>query len=156
MFNKFDNNPLHLIIEPYSWLFWDNLGIVSKELWHGSFDTKPFCNVPSERQKRDESTTVNSDDTVTSIDVKEQQKAESVILKNIQSKCFKNERESLHEADKNASAKNAKMLKRSSKIFKLDQVLNHGLVCVGGCLGKAPIDQQAKHPQLCYQRVITL
>ncbi len=63
-----------------------------------------------------------------------------MILKHIQVKCFENECDSLRES------KDAKVLKKSSKIYKLDPVLNDGLVCVGGRLDQAPIGQQAKHP----------
>ena len=69
-----------------------------------------------------------------------------MILRHIQVRCFEKETESLGELEEKANSRDANVLKKSSKISKLDPVLNRGLVCVGGRLGRAPIGQQAKHP----------
>ena len=132
--NEFDGSPLDRIIERYS--SWDRL----RRIMAWILRYKAILQHQSKRRKAGEPITKDFGGTVTSINVEELRNAESVILKHIQVKCFENECESLRES------KDAKVLKKSSKIYKLDPVLNDGLVCVGGRLDRAPIGQQAKHP----------
>ena len=132
--NKFDGSPLDRIIEHYS--SWDRL----RRIMAWILRYKAILQHQSKRRKAGEPITKDFGGTVTSINVEELRNAESVILKHIQVKCFENECESLRES------KDAKVLKKSSKIYKLDPVLNDGLVCVEGRLDRAPIGQQAKHP----------
>ena len=81
------------------------------------------------------------------ISVTELNNAEYEILKFIQNQSFKQEYECLKHANRrqlNITGKN--VVSKSSSIFKLDPVLIHGLLRVGGRLKRAPINADIKHP----------
>ena len=66
--------------------------------------------------------------------------AESAILKLVQASCFKDELSRLQNKNGNNSVSN------TSSIAKLDPILVDGFIRVGGCLQRAQIDSDARHP----------
>ena len=138
--NLADQHPFTSIIERYS--SWSRLKrIVASVL---RYKTKLLS--LSKKQRAGESVVITSDDTVTSIDMNEIRSAEVEIIKHIQNQCFKEERDILNKANQRESSKEAKVLKKSSKIFKLDPMVSRGLLRVGGHLHRAPINRDAKYP----------
>lgn len=89
---------------------------------------------------------IQSTDTTTPITIAELNNAEFEILKHVQSKCFKEELGCLKEVDQQTTSSRQNVLKKSSNIFKLDPILTHGLIRVGGRLQRAPISTDARHP----------
>lgn len=73
------------------------------------------------------------------ISVEELNRAEVAILKCVQ-------RETFEECPGPDDAVKGKVIKRSSPIYGLDPVYINGLLCVGGRLKHAPIQDDAKHP----------
>ncbi|XP_028394892.1 uncharacterized protein LOC114519037 [Dendronephthya gigantea] len=135
-----DENPIDSIIERFS--SWNHLRKIMA--WILRYKTNLQRQI--KRRRAGEPVANDSNGTYTPIDVEELRNAESVILRHVQKKCFEEERKILREVNSETSPKDARALKKSSKIFKLDPILKHGLVCVGGRLDRAPIGQQAKHP----------
>ena len=81
------------------------------------------------------------------ITVEEMENAEWEILKHVQKESFKEEIATLRKAcDGIADGTRKRHIKKSSKIFKLDQRLVDGLIRVGGRLANASLQQEAKHP----------
>ena len=73
------------------------------------------------------------------LDVEELQSAERAIIEAVQAGSFREERLSL---------KDAKKVKKSSHITKLDPVFIQGTLCVGGRLQNSPLQNVAKHPAI--------
>ena len=86
------------------------------------------------------------------ISVEEMRSAEKEVLKYVQRQCFREElvclqgKESEVELKKSVRASRARSVKKSSSIAKLDPELLDGLLCVGGRLRHAPIEQERRHP----------
>ncbi|XP_044180257.1 uncharacterized protein LOC122961557 [Acropora millepora] len=86
------------------------------------------------------------------ISVEEMHCAEIEVLKYVQRQSFSEElvclldKESEVELKKSVRASCARSVKNSSLIAKLDPVLRDGLLCVGGRLRRAPIEQEQRHP----------
>ena len=78
----------------------------------------------------------------------------------MQEQSFKEERDLLNKTieDKQTPSKNANVVKKTSSIYKLNPVVNDGLLRVGGRLGEAPINKDGKHPVILpkYHHVVTL
>ena len=78
--------------------------------------------------------------------------AEIEVLKYVQRQCFREElvclqgKESEVEVKKSVRARSTRSVKKSSSIAKLDPELRDGLLCVGGRLRHAPIEQEQRHP----------
>ncbi|XP_015754706.1 PREDICTED: uncharacterized protein LOC107334287 [Acropora digitifera] len=89
---------------------------------------------------------------VSPISVEEMHSAEIEVLKYVQRQSFSEElvclldKESEVELKKSVRASCARSVKNSSSIAKLDPVLRDGLLCVGGRLRRAPIEQEQRHP----------
>lgn len=73
------------------------------------------------------------------ITIQEMENAEKVILKNVRQEAFPGEFNELSKSSGN------KHVKRSSCLFKLDPILEYGLLRVGGRLARACISCDAKH-----------
>ncbi|XP_022801248.1 uncharacterized protein LOC111338948 [Stylophora pistillata] len=85
--------------------------------------------------------------TITPLSVSEVDEAEIEILKYVQKQTFKDELASLNGVrDVTQGRANRNNLKKNSTIYKLDPVLENGLLRVGGRLEHAPIENDAKHP----------
>ena len=86
------------------------------------------------------------------ISVEEMHSAEIEVLKYVQRQCFREElvclqgKESKVELKKSVRARRTGSVKKSSSIAKLDPELRDGLLCVGGRLRHAPIEQEQRHP----------
>ena len=86
------------------------------------------------------------------ISVEEMHSAEIEVLKYVQRQCFREElvclqgKESKVELKKSVRARRTGSVKKSSSITKLDPELRDGLLCVGGRLRHAPIEQEQRHP----------
>lgn len=86
------------------------------------------------------------------ISVEEMHSAEIEVLKYVQRQCFREElvclqgKESKVELKKSDRARRTGSVKKSSSIAKLDPELCDGLLCVGGRLRHAPIEQEQRHP----------
>ena len=87
------------------------------------------------------------------ISVEEMHSAEIEVLKYVQRQCFREELVCLQrkessevELKKSVRARSARSVKKSSSIAKLDPELRDGLLCVGGRLRHAPIEQEQRHP----------
>ena len=100
----------------------------------------------SKERRRGVTSPIQSTDTTTPITIAELNNAEFEILKHVQSKCFKEELGCLKEVDQQTTSSRQNVLKKSSNIFKLDPILTHGLIRVGGRLQRAPISTDARHP----------
>ena len=87
--------------------------------------------------KRRSQQTIQTSSKVTPITVDEMKTAEVEVLKIVQRSSFPREVEAL------LSQKFA--VQRSSSIYSLSPHLKDGLICVGGRLANAPIDEQTKH-----------
>lgn len=85
--------------------------------------------------------------TITPLSVSEVDEAEIEILKYVQKQTFKDELASLNGVRNVTQGRaNRNNLKKNSTIYKLDPVLENGLLRVGGRLEHAPIENDAKHP----------
>lgn len=73
------------------------------------------------------------------ITLEEMENAEKAILKNVQQEAFPEE---FNELNKSSGSKR---VKRSSCLFKLDPILEDGLLRVGGRLARARISYNAMH-----------
>ena len=112
---------------------------------------KQNLNKQSQRRKAKEVISYQSDvSKIAPLSVTEVNEAEREIIKFVQKQTFKEELLALSrinrvckETEKTAT-KNP--TKRSSSIYKLDPVLENGLIRVGGRLHQAPIASDAKHP----------
>ena len=87
------------------------------------------------------------------ISVEEMHSAEIEVLKYVQRHCFREELVCLQrkessevELKKSVRARSARSVKKSSSIAKLDPELRDGLLCVGGRLRHASIEQEQRHP----------
>ncbi|XP_073230045.1 uncharacterized protein [Porites lutea] len=86
------------------------------------------------------------------ISVEEMHSAEIEVLKYVQRQCFREElaclqgKESKVELKKSVRARRTGAVKKSSSIANLDPELRDGLLCVGGRLRHAPIEQEQRHP----------
>ena len=79
--------------------------------------------------------------------VDEMREAEREILHYIQVHEFREIKQVLvHHSNDHGERKFARKIKKSSNIYKLDPILEDGLLRVGGRLEKAPLQQDAKHP----------
>lgn len=134
-----DPNPLEEIIKRYS--SWDRLRRIVA--WMLRYKANLLRNI----RKRREGEILVDEPTgqVTPIDVDEIKNAETEILKCAQSESFKDECRLLEDNQPKESKGKGK-IKKDSKIFNLDPVMNQGLLRVGGRLENALISQDAKHP----------
>ena len=91
---------------------------------------------------------LQSDDSIiTPLSVSEVNVAENEIIKYVQRQTFKDELTTLSGVRKSTEkTANRNNLKKNSSIYKLDPVLENGLLRVGGRLEHAPIENDAKHP----------
>ena len=86
------------------------------------------------------------------ISVEEMRSAEIEVLKYVQRQSFREElvclqgKESEVKPKKSVRVRSARSVKKSSSIVKLDPELRDGLLCVGGRLRHAPIEQEQRHP----------
>ena len=86
------------------------------------------------------------------ISVEEKHSAEIDIVKYDQRQSSKEELSCPQNEDSDAKPKksvlkgSASSVKKSSLVFKLDPVLLDGLLCVGGRLRHAPIEEEQRHP----------
>ena len=96
-------------------------------------------------RKKGKTTDIHPTDAIKPVSVIELKNAEREILKHVQSQCFKEELLCLNDSDQPIETKKPP-LKKSSAIYKLDPILDHGLIRVGGRLQRAPVDSEAKHP----------
>ena len=136
-----DPNPVVRMIERYS--CWNRL----KRITTWVLRYKANLLRESKKRKAGELVAIKSSGPITPFDVVEIQNAETEILKYIQGQSFREERESLNKINQQTMcSRGAKLLKKSSKIVNLDPVVNEGLLRIGGRLGRAPIQQNAKHP----------
>ena len=93
------------------------------------------------------------DSTITPLSISEVNEAENEIVKYVQKQTFKDELASLSGVRKNTrGTANPNDLKKNSSIYKLDPVLENGLLRVGGRLEHAPIENDAKHPIILPKR----
>ena len=112
---------------------------------------KQNLNEQSQRRKAKEVISYQSDvSKITPLSVPEVNEAEKEIIKLVQKQNFKEELSALSrvsgvckETEKMAT-KNP--TKKSGNIYKLDPILDNGLIRVGGRLHQAPIEDDAKHP----------
>ena len=88
------------------------------------------------------------DSIITPLSISEVNEAENEIIKYVQGQLFKEELASLNGiSDSIQQGKsNQNTVKKNSSIYKLDPVLENGLLRVGGRLEHAPIENDAKHP----------
>lgn len=147
--NQPTQHPFTRVIERYS--SWSRLKTIVA--WILRYK-RNLLNV-SKKRKAGESVVIKPTDSIVPIYVSEPRNAEDEILKPVQSQCFKEERDLLEKPNQQ---KEAKVLKKSSKIFKLDPMVNKGLLRVGGRLRRAPINQDARHPIILPKKhhVVTL
>ena len=86
------------------------------------------------------------------ISVEEMHSAEIEILKYVQRQSFREELSCLQNKGSDAKPKksvrkgSASSVKKSSSVVKLDPVLRDGLLCVGGRLRHAPIEEEQRQP----------
>ena len=79
--------------------------------------------------------------------------AENEIMKYVQKQTFSDELASLSGSGKNIQGiANRNNLKKKCSIYKLDPVLDNGLLRVGGRLEHASIENDAKHPIILPKR----
>ena len=80
------------------------------------------------------------------LEVHEIEDAKKVVIKAVQVCCFHGELSSLRTATREGSykEKGSGGVKKSSSITKLDPVHLKDVICVGGCLQRFPIDDNAK------------
>ena len=83
--------------------------------------------------------------TIRPISVSEINEAEREILRLVQSESYHDELTSAAYPEQ-PNSQRTKSIKKSSPVYKLDPILVNGLLCVGGRLQQAPIDDGAKHP----------
>ena len=97
---------------------------------------------------------LQSDDSIIMpLSISEINEAENEIIKYIQRQTYKDELASLSGVGNNTrETANQNNLKKNSSIYKLDPVLENGLLRVGGRLEHAPIENDAKHPIILPKR----
>ncbi|XP_068738205.1 uncharacterized protein, partial [Montipora capricornis] len=97
---------------------------------------------------------LQSDDSIISpLSISEINEAENEIIKYVQKQTFKDELASLSGVGNDTrETANQNNLKKNSSIYKLDPVLENGLLRVGGRLEHAPIENDAKHPIILPKR----
>ena len=89
----------------------------------------------------------SGDSIIKPLSVSELNEAENEIMKYVQKQTFKDELASLSGIGNNTQRKaNRNNLKKNSSIYKLNPVLENGLLRVGGRLEHAQIENDAKHP----------
>ena len=92
------------------------------------------------------------------ISVEEMKTAEVQILKHVQKQSFVEElrlaqNEKKERCDPTVEKRmKTRVIKKSSPIYKLDPVIVNGLLCVGGRLSLAPIQEESKHPVILMKR----
>jgi len=85
----------------------------------------------------------------TPLSVSELKEAEEEIIKHVQNQGFKEEMQVLRRTTKETQESKRKCeVKKCSSIYKLDSILENGLIRVGGRLHNAPIKNDAKHPAI--------
>jgi len=104
----------------------------------------------SQRRKAKEDVGYQSDvSKITPLSVSEVNEVEKEIVNFVQKQTFKEELSALSQvsrACKETEKTATKNPTKSSSIYKLDPVLENGLILVGGSLHQAPIENDAKHP----------
>ncbi|CAB3981519.1 Hypothetical predicted protein [Paramuricea clavata] len=80
------------------------------------------------------------------ITVQEMNEAEREILRLVQNDSYPDEIRCVAQCDPQNSQGKRKSIRKSSHIYKLDPIVVNDLLCVGGRLQQAPIDNEAKHP----------
>ena len=128
------------MIERYS--SWDRLRRIVA--WILRYKTNLLRNV--KRRREGETIAYESIGQVTPIEVDEIKNAEIEILKRVQSESFKEECQLLEGNNRPKESRRNCRLKKCSRIFNLDPVMNEGLLRVGGRLENARISQNSKHP----------
>ena len=93
------------------------------------------------RQKVKGITPIQDDDK--DLTAKELESAEKAIFQYVQSQAFSEEKSALKEQDD--STETDTKIKKGSKLYKLDPILDNGLLKVGGRLRSAKIPSEAKH-----------
>ena len=97
-----------------------------------------------------------NDSTITPLTISEVNETENEIMKYVQKQTFKDELVGLSGVCKNTQGtvnpNNLKKIKKNSSIYKLDPVLENGLLHVGRRLEHAPIENDAKHPIILPKR----
>ena len=126
-----DPNPLKEIIERYS--AWDRLRRIVA--WILRYKTNLLRNV--KRRREGETIAYESIGQVTPIEVDEIKNAETEILKRVQSESFKEECQLLEGNNQPKESRRNCRIKKCSRIFNLDPVMNEGLLQVGGRLENA-------------------
>lgn len=92
------------------------------------------------------------------ISVEEMKTAEVEILKHVQKQSFVEElrlarNEKKERCDPTVEKRmKTHVVKKSSPIYKLNPVIVNGLLCLGGRLSRAPIQEESKHPVLLPKR----
>ena len=102
----------------------------------------------SQRRKANELISYQSNAVmIAPLSVSEMNEAEKEILKHVQKQSFTDELQTLSRISKETQeTSNKNSVKKCSSIYKLDPVLQDGLIRVGGRLQHAQIDNDAKHP----------
>ena len=92
------------------------------------------------------------------ISVEEMKTAEVEILKHVQKqsfveelRCTRNEKKERCDPTVEKRMK-TRVVKKSNPIYKLNPVIVNGLLCVGGRLSRAPIQEESKHPVILLKR----
>ena len=84
--------------------------------------------------------------TIRPTSVNEFNKAEREILRLVQIESYRDELKRVKHSEQSNCQRKPKLIKKSSPIYKSDPILVNDLLCVGGRLQQAPIDNEAKHP----------
>ena len=136
-------DPVAEIIERFS--SWSHLKKVVA--WILRYKTN-LCNLVKNKRHEEppNSKSPSKSSTISPISVSKLNNAESVILKYIQNRSFKQEYNQLKRSDQQSSTNSHSNLSEFSSIYKLDPVLVQGLLQVGSHLNRAPLNADVKHP----------
>ena len=91
-------------------------------------------------------TIIRQSSEITPLSVVELEQAETYIFQHIQRKFFDEEFNCLLQVELQPNRLRRHVIKKSSSIYKLDPILSHGLIRVGGRLQRSPISDSAKCP----------
>ena len=84
--------------------------------------------------------------TIRPMSVTEFKEAEREILRLVQIESYRDELTRVKHSEQSNGQRKPKLIKKSSPIYELDPNLVNDLLCVGGRLQQAPIENEAKHP----------
>ena len=99
----------------------------------------------SNERKKGKTTYIHPTEAIIPVTVIKLKNAEREILKHVQSQGLKEELLCLNDFDDPIKTKTPP-LKKGSAIYKLDPIIHHGLIRVGGRLLRARVDNEAKNP----------